>query len=335
MLSAADFIRLPYTPDLTQGGIAYATRSLCRASDDRLGGSVFARLRRQVSSVVVELALRRYLDSQGVPFAIHKAAQFTHPERYDIVLGGRRCDVNSYLISKRSQIAQIRRDPALLLRVPALIASDQFVSETQYDQDLLLFGFFSGLVALTAADQQKAREAGQPLYFIHAMPRQWSRPDVWAPLDCLSFKSECDAPISLEICGQDANRAFITTTLHLPPRTLIRAPQQFYAIACLHAAGLPAARIGIHSPLRGEPYLISPPDWGNIWVYGMEITLTGYLTRGEFRRRADFLPQGARVFQYSRMRIKTLSVPIADLHPMDALLDKVKAWRPGRAMGVE
>ena len=28
MLSASDFIRLPYTPDLTEGGIHYAVRSL-------------------------------------------------------------------------------------------------------------------------------------------------------------------------------------------------------------------------------------------------------------------------------------------------------------------
>ena len=38
MISASDIIRLPYTPDLTEGGIAYACRSL-NYTYNRMGGS--------------------------------------------------------------------------------------------------------------------------------------------------------------------------------------------------------------------------------------------------------------------------------------------------------
>ncbi len=67
-------------------------------------------------------------------------------------------------------------------------------------------------------------------------------------------------------------------------------------------------RIGIHSPMRGEPHLVQPHDWGNIWVYGLSILLTGYLTHEEFCRRASLLPVGSRVFH-----TKNLSVPITEL----------------------
>ena len=89
---------------------------------------------------------------------------------------------------------------------------------------------------------------------------------------------------------------------------------------------MPNARIGIHSPSRRETYIISPLDWGNIWVYGMDILLAGFLTREEFNRRASFLREGARVFQYNRTRTKSLAVSVSDLKPLSELFERVKEW---------
>jgi hypothetical protein len=67
-------------------------------------------------------------------------------------------------------------------------------------------------------------------------------------------------------------------------------------------------------------------DWGNIWVYGMEILLTGYLTREEFNRRASFVQAGTRVFQYDRTRTKNLAVPVSELKPLPELFGRVREW---------
>ena len=104
MITAKDFIHLPFTPDLTEGGIAYACRSL-NYTYNRMGGSPYARLRCIVGGVAVEQAFRHYLTSQDVPFDVKGMTPFTEPDRYDISLGGHRCDIKSFLITAGNRSA--------------------------------------------------------------------------------------------------------------------------------------------------------------------------------------------------------------------------------------
>jgi len=94
MVSSSDFIHIPYTTDLTEGGIAYALRSLSY-SFDRAGGHPYERLRRLVASAAVELAFRGYLFLQDIPYEVKGATPFADPDRYDVSLCGRRCDIKS------------------------------------------------------------------------------------------------------------------------------------------------------------------------------------------------------------------------------------------------
>jgi len=325
MLTAADLIHLPYTPDLTAGGIAYACRSLAYTYD-RMGGSPLDRLRRIVGGVAVELAFRRCLTEQGIPFDVLGATPFTDPDHYDVSLGGHRCDVKSFLLSRRTQISQVRRDPGLLLQAAALVPLDQFAAEGHSSQDIYLFAFLLALTAPSQADLQKVILAGRPVYLIHPMPAEWARPKVWLPLEQLALKSECEAPITVEIGGQDAERNFVTAALELPPSQRVAVEQVFCSLAYVQARRRPEVRIGIHSPARGEAYLVQPHGWGNIWVYGMDILLAGYLTHEEFRRKAHVLPAGSRVFQYDQTRTKNLAVPVTELRPLGQLFGRVKEW---------
>ena len=323
MITASDLLRIPYTSDLTEGGIAYASRSLPHTYD-RMGGSPFDRLRRIVAGVAVELAFRRYLTQQNISFDIKGATPFTDPDRYDVSLGGHRCDIKSFLISHRTQITSLRTDPGLILKAPALVPLDQYSADSHLDNDLYLFAFLTGLVAASPDDLQRAMDASQPIYIIHTMPKTWTRPHAWIPLGPLVLKSESDETLRLEIGGQDSGREFMTRKLELPPRTRIEADGDFYSLAYIHVESKPKARLGIHSPARKETYLIESIAWSNIWVYGMDIYLAGWIAREEFRRRAGLIHQGSRVFQYDQTRTKNLAVPISDLRPMSELFERVR-----------
>jgi hypothetical protein len=325
MLTALDLLHIPYTPNLTEGGIAYALRSLAYTYN-RTGGSPMDRLRRSVAGVAVELAFRRYLGEQEIPFDVLGATPFTDPDRYDVSLGGHRCDMKSYHISRRRQIASVRADPALLLQAPALVPVDQFAAEGNKPDDIYLFAFLLGVVAASQEDMDKAVAAGQPACLIHPLPDEWVRPTNWLPLQKLALKSECGSPVTVQIGGLDGKRKFIAETLELPSRTRIAAQQVFHSVAYIHVEHRPEARVGIHSPMRGEAYIIPSHGWGNIWVYGMDIWLAGWSRLEEFRRRAHVLNAGQTTFQYSRTRMKNLAVPLMELNPCGPLFRRVKDW---------
>ena len=115
MITVEDLICMPFTPDLTEAGINYACRSLSHMYG-KMGGFQIDRLRDIVAGISVELAFRRYLTQQNVPFGVRRATPFTDPDRYDVSLGGHRCDIKSILISHRDQITALHSDPAQLLR---------------------------------------------------------------------------------------------------------------------------------------------------------------------------------------------------------------------------
>ena len=324
MVSTSDFLHLPYTRDLTEGGIAYALRSL-PYTYNRAGSSPYERLRRTVAGAAVELAFRRYLSEHDIPFDVKGALPFTDPDRYDVSLGGRRCEIKSFLISYREQIGDMRRNPHVVLKAPALVASDQNAADGRSDNDLYLFAFLSGLIAASQDDMKKVIEANQPHYLIHAMPDSWTRPFTWSPLGALALKSDSEETQIVEIGGQDEGREMRTCLIELPPRTRVQTKDEFFSLSYIYVKSALSARIGIHSPTRAETYIIGPMDWGNIWVYGMDILLAGYLTREEFNRRASFIQAGARVFQYDKTRTKSLAVPISDLKPLAHLFERVRA----------
>ncbi len=329
MLTRDDLIHLPYTPDLTEGGIAYACRSLAYTYN-RMGGSPVDRLRRIVGGVAVELAFRRHLGEQEVPFDVLGATPFTDPDRYDVSLGGHRCDLKSYLITRRRQISLIRKDPSLLLDAPALVPVDQFAAEGHSSQDIYLFAFLLALITPSMKDMHQAISAGQPFHPVHPLPEEWTRPRLWQTLEKLALKSECGQAIPVEIGGMDSERNFVTVSLELPPLKRTPIPMELYSVAYIHPGRLPEARLGIHSPVRGEAYVIQPHEWGNIWVYGMEFWLTGWLTHEDYRRKASVLPAGSRTFQYSQTRTKNLAVPMTELKPLDALFERIRRWAATR-----
>ncbi len=325
MLTKSDFIRIPYTPDLSAGGIAYACRSLPHTYN-RMGGTDAKRMRRIVGGIAVELAFRRYLGEREIPFDVKGATPFTDPDKYDVSLGGRRCDVKSFMLTRKAQINELKRDLNLLLDATALIPSDQFAAATHHESDLYIFAFLTGLVAASRADMIRAVGAGNPLHLIHTLPKDWAKPEHWHPLGKLALKSESDETLTVELGGQDKDRGFISERITLEPQKRTETESSFHTLAYAHVDKMPDARIGIHSPEKDETYLIPSREWGNIQVYGMSVLLVGYLTRAEFRTKAQEIPAGKRVYQYARTKTKNLGVPVRELKPLRPLFEKVKEF---------
>jgi hypothetical protein len=325
VLKPSDLLRLPYTRDLTEGGIAYALHSLSHLHH-RTNSSLYEHLRRVVAGTAVELAFRRYLAERGIPFEVKAAAPFAAPDRYDVYLAGHRCDLKTFLISRRDQIAEMRSNPGILLGAPALVASDEHAGDGHGSLDLYLFAFLAALTTASQSDLQKVIDTNQPHYLVHVMPEVWRRPSRWTPLGRLALKSEAEAGITLEIGGQAEGREQRSCTVELPPRTRLELETEFFSLSYLHIRSKPAARIGIHSPVRGETHLIGAPDWGNLWVYGLDVLLAGYIAREEFCRRASFIQAGSRLFQSDQTQVKNLAVSVSELKPLCDLFLRVKAW---------
>ena len=140
------------------------------------------------------------------------------------------------------------------------------------------------------------------------------------------MKGDQETPVTIEVGGQNGQRVFWTETLDLPSRERTRLEKDYYTLAYLYISEPPDGRIGIHSPALGETYLVEPGEWGNIWVYGLEIVLAGYIRWGDFRRRAQRLPPGTQVLQRPDPGIEHMAVKIADLRPMADLIVRGKNW---------
>jgi len=329
LINSSDLIQLPYTPDLSEGGSAYAGRWLA-GMYGRMGAAPAERLRRSAGEAAVELAFRRYLTRQAVPFEVRGATPFSQPEHYNLALGGHRCIIISYLISRTSQVAQLRREPGGLFQAPALIPLEQFATEGLKPDDLYVFAFLAGAVAAGQEDMKTAIAASLPLHLMHTLPEAWRRPATWQQLEQLTLKSECAESIPVEIGGLDAQRNFLTAACDLPQRTRIPVTQEFYSLAYMQAGRLPEARLGLHSPVRGEAYIIQPYEWADIWIRGDQILLAGWLTHEEFRSKAAVLNAGMPTFQFFHTHTKNLLVPLHELKPLGSLLERVKSWEAGK-----
>jgi len=319
MITKSDILRLPYTPDLTEGGITYALRSLAHSYDR--GGSVsYSRLRHIIASITVELAFRRHLSQHNIPFDVKASAPFTEPDRYDVLLNGQRCDLKTYLISHREQAMKLRRDPSILLKAPAIVPSDSHAADGHRRDDIYIFGFLPGLVTGSQADLQKVIGNKKPHYLVHVMPEAWRKPKNWNPLGAVTLKSDSDEELIVEVSGQVEGREMSRCTVSLPPKTKVTLDESFYSITHLHVRRMPDARIGIHCDAVKEPYIISPLQWNNLWVYGLDIFLTGYISYDEFSNTAKNLLPNSKVYQYEKTRVKNLALPISKLKPMTKLL---------------
>ncbi len=321
MIKAEDIVRLPYTPDLTAGGITHACRALSQTYAG-VGQAAYRRLRHSAAVVATELAFRRHLVGRGIRFEVRAPSALTDADRYNVVLRGRRVDIQTYLITNRRQALAIQENPGVLLEAPALVPLEQYAAEGQSLEDMYLFAF---LLAETlepgALGKGSALGAEGQQYPVHLMPASWAHPRAWMPLGPLVLKSENDGRLALELGGQDRSREPLCCPVTLSPRARLDLETDFHSLTYLHSERVPRARLGIRSTTRRETQIIGAGEWHDIWIKGESILIAGWTTRDQFRQRAKLIQEGRAVFQYSRTRKKNLAVPVSDLKPLERLFE--------------
>lgn len=330
MLSLPDLITLPFTPELTQAGIA----CLCRCLSHRYGLAETSseiclpeKLHQIVYQTAAELACRRHLVEKEVPFELADTTPFSNPEHVDLILGGRRAELICTPIFNRVRIRQLRRQPEKILEEAALLPIRQIDKGSYTTEDILIFVFLHGLVAQDVAGMQRALAANLPVDLLHILPQTWRAGSPWRSLGPLYMKSEAAEPIEIEIGGLGENRTALTEQLVLCPLVRTALQSDFYSIAYLRRKTTAAGRTAISSAALRKVHLVDPDQWLNAWIYGMEIILAGYITVGEFRRKAASLPPDSRTFYRSNLRLPQLWLRVGDLHPLQHLFTNVRRWQ--------
>lgn len=321
MLIPADIAILPYDGQFSRAGAQYARGSLHFAAAWSKSEDT-GYLRRIVSGIAFEMATRRWLEAASIRYDRLGATALTSPDRFDLAIGGRRCDLKGWLIGDKSRIAGLHSDPAWALEAEALVPEEQLMSEHLGEQDIYIFGFVTGLEARHSADTAKALARGLPVYMIHLPARDvWAQIDPWQSLGGLAFKSNADEPLRIEVGGQDAGRKAIRERVKLPPRTRMTALRDYYSVLYLGTPALPAAALGVHSSGLGQTQIVEPVDWDNIWLYGQRVYLCGWLNKHDYRERSRHLPAQSAVKQCHQTPSASRALPMGELRSMAELAE--------------
>lgn len=324
-MNTQSLIRIENTPDLAEAGVREVARALSfPARFPHLES--FDQMRQRVANNIVSLAFRRYLVEQGIPYQTLGSAKFNEPDHFDVSFGGRRCVVFAQMICQREHIQQVHQDPEQLLQ-GAVYLREGGTSAAYRDVDLYLFIYLTALVTRSRDEIDAAHLAGNPLYLLHQMPAHWSMPKKWQPLGETAFKADVSEHVWIELHGQDQHQAYQLKNLVLPPRTRIAEQSQFYALGAVHTDAIPGGPVGVFSSALDETILISPHQWGNIWVYGLRLFLAGYTTQAEFNRLAHRV-EGNEVAEVNpcAQAGSFLSVPAESLKPAADLFVRARNW---------
>jgi hypothetical protein len=326
MLTLADLLYLPYTPDLNQAGIAHLCR--CLATQQYPGDSLsYGTMRQMAGEVACKMAFQRHLDSLNIAYDLLRTNPFTEPELFEITIGGRHCKLIVTTLFQRDQIRQMRNNPEAILSTYALAPVQRINTSGHKREDLYIFTFLTGLVAAQENELQRAYAADQPVELMHMLPDLWNKGHRWSPLSKVIIKSEPLEPILIEFGGRGEDRGIQKEEILVPSQTRIRLLKNFYSLAYLRTKTIPTGRIGVHSTALAQTHVIFPRDWGNVWIYGMEIIFSGFITVGEYRSRCAYLPPGSRTFQIPRTTVPFLSIPLTELHPLQDLFTAALEWQ--------
>ncbi len=302
-------------------GVAFACRTLQHMIYRKDWRSP-RRLRAIVARIASELAIHRWLEKERIPYSLRYEEPFTLRDHPTLLLGGHRVEVCCTLLSSRHRIRQLRRKPAWFLDAEALVPIKTLIAEKLEEGDLLLFVLFLGLQAHTQAAIRKVISTGQHTYLLAIPPhRNWYKPT--GSLGKLTILCDDPQPIKLELVGQLKPQRNHTEQLTLSSGSTTSALERA-ALHYLHSDCLPNRAMCLRSPELEEKWVIEPHAWINLWIYGMEVILTGWCTKRSFLHRSRLLPAGTHTRYSHRIQTVNRSMSIQQLRPMKELIERIR-----------
>ena len=286
----------------------------------------YDRIRLRAADNVAALAFRRCLTAKRVPHQFSPSPGFADSTSYLPMIGGRNCILVAQMICRRSLIRRLRNQPEQIKQrmvyLPERTEWDAFG-----DEDLYIFAFISTLVTRSREAIKKAVNAGEPLYLFYRMPPDWSLPELWEPMETLVLKTDLSEAVTLTLHGQDGQQQYCSQQIRLAGRQRTEVSSSFFSIGGLGIDRLPKGPVGIHNPFTGETLLVGPYQWGNVWLYGIEIVFAGYIRRGDFHRHA-VRPSMTEALYTNPCLVDEhlLSLPVEGLKPLTDLFQRAAAW---------
>jgi hypothetical protein len=326
MITEPDILRLPFTSDLTETGIAWVMR---KAANDikPANKSHYDDLQRGIFQTGVRLALSRYLAAENIPHSTIDIRPLSQPDQYDLAIGRRRCDIRIFPVTHKKSIQHWMHVPERLVSLPVYVLKGELLQEIESQNDLLIFAFVTSLLARQGDMLSKAMKTGQPVYLISTPPSLWSHQNSWRSLGDITVQNESNRIIEIALFGLDATREFQIDMLSLSPHQSVTANRQYYSLTNLHIDELPEGNININSPTLNTSWSVKPLDWVNIWIYGMDIYFAGYLSRSKFIKSASPEPAHTRFPRQFQPASGALCVPVSELLPLGGLFSQAKKWQ--------
>ena len=331
MIDPLSCVRLPFTPDLTQAGIAYVCRRLPYLNLTPKN-SPWKSIPKLILGTAVELALHRYLLGQDLPIQRFQTNPFSEPEHSSLILGGRRCKIQSLLISSKAKIRLLKKDPHRLLKETISVQQAALLSEHYQSNDLHIFAIATGLIAPHQPKISRAVQAGQPAYLISLLSRRWYDYGLWKPYHRLTFVYTGSTPIHLELVGQSEENRSMTEKLNLLPDQTTRLTSTFGRLYYLHPEELPNGSITIFNEAKHHEYYIEPEKWLNIWIYGIEIIFVGYCTHIELIQKAFQDKAGGYPVRFLKNQADLYRFPLCESHPFKNLVEWIHTWKGPKEM---
>ena len=274
------------------------------------------RLRQLVKDQAAVLALSQWLAEGHLDYRLEATLQ-ARLGREPIQVQRRRLYPFSTLVSRREIIRRLRRHPQKELNPSwwATMPEARWQDAEGQPGDILIFGYVLALVTTSPEEHVRAQAKGLPLRLLFPLPSEWQRAHRPQPL---SLKYEGPGPLSLTLHGQ-TGQGLGTYELTLPEKQRLTPPPRWAELYAVSTAEVPQGRLGMSQQGVKEPLIVHPTQWGNLWLYGLEVWWLGYLTRRAFDQQARRLPAGHPKGAGVRLAQTAYGVPLSVLRPMEDL----------------